>query len=70
VLLMHGDADETVPIAQSEKMESALRAAGVTVRFLRIPGGTHGPTFGNPANAPDYMRETVQWLDQHLRQAK
>jgi acetyl esterase/lipase len=70
MLLVHGDADETVPIAQSEKMESALRAAGVIVKFLRIPGGTHGPTFGNPANAPDYMGEMVNWLDQHLRQAK
>jgi acetyl esterase/lipase len=70
VLLMHGDADETVPIVQSEKMESALRAAGVTVKFLRIPGGTYGLTFGNPANAPDYMREMVNWLDQHLRHAK
>ena len=59
VLLMHGEADETVPIAQSEKMEAALRSAGVTVKFLRIPGGTHGPTFGNPANAPDYMGEMV-----------
>ena len=70
VLLMHGEADETVPIAQSEKMEAALRSAGVTVKFLRIPGGTHGPTFGNPANAPDYMGEMVRWLDQHLRQVK
>jgi acetyl esterase/lipase len=70
VLLMHGEADETVPIAQSEKMETALRSAGVTVKFLRIPGGTHGPTFGNPKNAPDYMAEMVSWLDRHLRQVK
>jgi acetyl esterase/lipase len=55
ILLMHGEADETVPIGQSEKMEAALQRAGVTVKFLRIPGGTHGPTFGNLANAPDYM---------------
>jgi dipeptidyl aminopeptidase/acylaminoacyl peptidase len=55
VLLMHGEADEIVPIAQSEKMEAALRSAGIRVKLLRIPGGTHGPTFGNPSNAPDYM---------------
>jgi acetyl esterase/lipase len=70
VLLMHGDADETVPIAQSEKMEAALRSSGVTVKLLRIPGGTHGPTFGNPPNAPDYMGEMIAWLDRHLRQVK
>ena len=68
VLLMHGEVDETVPIAQSEKMEAAPRGAGVAVKLLRVPGGTHGPTFGNPPNAPDYMGEMVKWLDQHLRQ--
>ena len=68
VLLMHGDADATVPIAQSEKMEAALGRAGVAVKLLRIPGGTHGPTFGNPPNAPDYHGEMVKWLDRHLRQ--
>lgn len=67
VLLMHGDKDETVPIGQSEKMEKALRAAGVTVKFLTIPGGNHGPTFGNPPGAPDYMGEMVRWLDRYLR---
>lgn len=67
VLLMHGDRDEAVPIAKSEKTEAALRGAGVPVRFLRIPGGNHGPTFGNPPGAPDYMGEMVRWLDQHLR---
>jgi acetyl esterase/lipase len=34
VLLMHGEADETVPIKQSEAMEAALRKAGVEVKFL------------------------------------
>jgi dipeptidyl aminopeptidase/acylaminoacyl peptidase len=67
VLLMHGDADEIVPIAESEKMEGALRSAGIPVQFLRISGGTHGPTFGNPSNAPDYMGQMVKWLDSHLR---
>ena len=67
VLLMHGEVDDTVPIAESEKMESALRRAGIPVQFLRVPGGTHGPTFGNPANAPDYMAAMVKWLDTHLR---
>jgi acetyl esterase/lipase len=70
VLLLHGEADDTVPIAQSEKMEAALRGAGVTVKLLRIPGGIHGPTFGNPPHAPDYMAEMQGWLDRYLRQEK
>jgi hypothetical protein len=51
-------------------MQAALRKAGVTVTFVRVPGGTQGPTFGDPPNAPDYMSEMVTWLDQHLRQAR
>ena len=66
-LLIHGDADDTVPYDQSEKMLAALKAAGVTGQLLRVPGGAHGPDFGKPANAPDYMGAMVQWLDTHLQ---
>lgn len=64
-LLIHGDADDTVSIRHSESMEKALRDAGVEVKFLRIPGGTHGPDFGKPPNPPDYMGEMVRWFNQH-----
>jgi dipeptidyl aminopeptidase/acylaminoacyl peptidase len=42
VLLMHGDADENVPLDQSEVMEAAMRAAGRDVRLFIVPGGGHG----------------------------
>ena len=41
VLLFHGDYDINVGIAQSEKMESALRGAGSKVEFIRYPGLDH-----------------------------
>ena len=65
-LLMHGDQDEAVNISQSAEMESRLKAAGVTVKFLRIAGARHGPTFPGAVNPPDYMGELVAWFDQHL----
>jgi acetyl esterase/lipase len=68
ILLIHGDADSTVPIAQSELMEKALRAAGVPTSLLRIPGGEHGPTFPGAKNPPDYMGEMIKWLDRYLKQ--
>ena len=40
-LLVHGDADEILPFAQAEAMEGALRDAGVPVKLVRMPGGTH-----------------------------
>ncbi len=39
VLLMHGTAETTVPIAQSEIMERELKRAGKSVEFVRLPGG-------------------------------
>ena len=41
VLLMHGEADATVRIDQSEIMERALRHAGKKVTFIRIEKETH-----------------------------
>lgn len=67
-LLIHGDADEVVPIRHSEALADRMRAVGATVKVLTIPGGGHGATFpGKTADAPDYVAATVQWFDRHLR---
>lgn len=66
-LLVHGDADRTVPFRQSEAMEAALRGAGVPTNLIRIEGGGHGPTFPGAKNPPDYRAEMVKWFDQYLR---
>jgi phospholipase/carboxylesterase len=42
VLLVHGEADEVVPIAGSLAAESALRAAGLAVETSWRPGLGHG----------------------------
>jgi len=42
VLLVHGEADEVVPVAASRAAESALRGAGVAVRALYRAGLGHG----------------------------
>jgi len=66
-LLTHGDKDATVPYSQSEEFEKALKAAGVTVRLLRVEGGGHGPSFPGAVNPPDYIGATVAWFHEHLR---
>jgi acetyl esterase/lipase len=65
-LLMHGDKDDQVDFAQSEAMEAKLKAAGVAVRLLRVPGGGHGATFPGAVNPPDYLGEMVRWFDRWL----
>lgn len=66
-LLIHGDADSTVPFEQAELMEQALKKAGVEVKLVRIPGGGHGANFEAAKNPPDFLGEMVRWLDHHLR---
>jgi dipeptidyl aminopeptidase/acylaminoacyl peptidase len=41
VLLVHGDMDQNVGVDESAKMESALRAAGTQVQFLRYKDLDH-----------------------------
>jgi acetyl esterase/lipase len=70
-LLIHGDADDLIPQAQSVAMQAALEAANVEVRLVTVPGGKHGADFGvagpAPAVWPNYYGETVRWFDRHLR---
>ena len=65
-LLMHGDKDESVPFAQSEEFENALKASGVIVKLLRVDGAGHGPSFPGATNPPDYLGEMVRWFNQYL----
>jgi acetyl esterase/lipase len=42
VLMIHGDADPTVPYQQSVRLKAALDKAGVSNDFFTVPGGKHG----------------------------
>jgi acetyl esterase/lipase len=63
-------SDDVVPIEQSVRMDEALRAVGVKVKFIRVPGGRHGDDFRlakDDARLPDLYGETRRWFDEHLR---
>jgi len=48
-LIMHGDKDPVVPLAQSQLLADALQKAGVRVTFRVVPGAGHGgPEFREP----------------------
>lgn len=67
-LLIHGDADEVVPIGHSERLAKRLREAGVAVEVVRVPGGGHSANFpGRASEAPDYVRAPAVWFDRHLQ---
>ena len=42
VLMIHGDADPTVPYQHSVRLKAALDKAGVMNEFFTVPGGHHG----------------------------
>ena len=69
ILLIHGDADRTVPFHQSELMEAALKKVNVPVKLIRIEGADHGPDFPGAKNPPDYKTEMVKWFDSYLRKS-
>jgi acetyl esterase/lipase len=69
-LLIHGDADEIVPFEEGKFMEAALKKAGISVKFIPVPGGRHGRNFELPstdARLPMYVDEAAQWFDKYLR---
>jgi acetyl esterase/lipase len=56
LLIFHSDADERVPIAQSDALLARLCAAGQVVERRVIPGGPH------TAGSASVQRDGVPWL--------
>jgi acetyl esterase/lipase len=65
-LFFHGDADDLIPISQSEVLRDALRAKGVEAELIVIPGAGHGIGSFDRAKLLTQSRE---FLDKHLKRA-
>ena len=63
-LLIHGDADELVSLANSERIYTALQDAGVLSELIVIPGGDHG--FTEPEHRARAGVAMLRWFDQYL----
>jgi dipeptidyl aminopeptidase/acylaminoacyl peptidase len=64
-LIIHGDADDRVPISQATEMYNALKIKGVTtqmVTYKRQPHGIH-----EREAQIDYMNRTLDWFDAHVK---
>jgi len=61
VLLLHGAADERIPVQQAEAFAARLKAAGVRYRIKIYPGTPHGIPID------DQYREVFPFLDEFLR---
>lgn len=70
VLIIHGDADSTVPVEQSRAFNAALLSAGVAVKYIEVPGGGHGRFHGTSPNQAELIQEMIAFLDKCLGSAR
>jgi predicted peptidase len=40
-IVVHGDADNVVPVNSSRVMVAAMKKLGVDVKYIEVPGGSH-----------------------------
>jgi len=69
-LILHGDQDRVVPLAQSERLAAALRQAGVSVSLVVVTNAGHGfaPAGGPPRPSRSELARMIgDFFDQHLR---
>jgi acetyl esterase/lipase len=64
-LLVHGDADKTVPYQQDVDFRAKLLSLGVPCDLITIKGGGHG-MLGWEKIAPGFKDEVVSWLQRTL----
>jgi acetyl esterase/lipase len=62
VLLVHGDADELVPVAQSQTFATVLERAGIDVQLDVLPGETHMSVIRPDVVADDIDTWLRTWL--------
>jgi len=62
VFIIHGDADPTVPLQQSQAIIARFNEAGVPNRFVIKKGGKHNGDQMNPE-----WQEFVDWFDKYLK---
>src|SRR5205085_12566601 len=62
-LIIHGDADRTVPVERSRIIVAADKKNGAEVKYIEVPGGDHGSVV-----AP-HFKDVFDWFDAHKRKA-
>jgi predicted peptidase len=61
LMVVHGDQDNVNPIAASQKMADAAKAAGVETVYATVPGGTHLEAYLT------YASQIFNFLDTHKK---
>jgi dipeptidyl aminopeptidase/acylaminoacyl peptidase len=62
-LILHGTADETVPISSSYALYHTLKDHHVPVRFIAVPGAHHSPS--DPVRHRRFFQLMIEWIIGH-----
>lgn len=62
-LILHGTKDPMVPMDQSERLNAALQAVGVSSTLQKLEGAGHG---GKEFNTPEVQEMIRVFLREHL----
>jgi acetyl esterase/lipase len=66
-LVIHGESDGMVPIAQSQQLADALVSAGADVTFLRLPEVGHGYSSPEHTVLPAFLDPSLAFFELHLK---
>lgn len=69
-LVVHGRADDIVPVAQSRSFVSALNQAGVPVEYYELPGEGHAFSYPAWLDIERWSREFLEKTLRHGNRAK
>lgn len=64
-LIFHGKLDDIVPLEQSQRMDAALRKAGIESKLIVFDNEGHG--FSRPENKERFNEELLQFLKAQLK---
>ena len=60
-IIVHGDADPTVPVGGSRTMVAKLKELGIEHKYIEVPGGLHSDVVG-----PN-LAAIVEFFDTHKK---
>ena len=65
-LILHGAADNRVPVGQAQELYMGLRKNGVAAQMILYPREGHG--FTEPRHILDKMKRETEWIERYLDQ--
>jgi dipeptidyl aminopeptidase/acylaminoacyl peptidase len=67
LLIIHGEAETTVPIFLAQQVFAGLQRLGRTVEFARYAHENHNESFWSGANQRDFAQRMVGWFETYLK---